>query len=61
LFKKFDYYVGVAMGWVEGFEDVVGHSKSFSDIYMVTALDKEVLDCERFSAGLAHCRFFLCA
>jgi len=48
-----DYFADVAMGWVEGFEDI-GHSKSFSDVYMVTALDKEVLDCERFSAGLAY-------
>ncbi|KAL4090663.1 hypothetical protein QTP88_025457 [Uroleucon formosanum] len=59
LFQKFDYYVDVAMDdWVEGFEDVVEYSKSLSDVYMVTALDKEMLDCERFSAGLAHCRFF---
>jgi len=25
---------------------------------MDTAVDKEVLDCERFSAGWAHCWFF---
>jgi hypothetical protein len=58
LFKKCDYFVVVVIGWVEGFEDVVGNLESFSCIYMVTILDKDVLDSERFSAGLAHCRFF---
>lgn len=58
LLKKCDYFVGVVMGWIEGFEDVVGHLESFSCICMVTTLDKEVFDCERFSAGLPHCRFF---
>jgi hypothetical protein len=58
LFKKCDYFVGVVMVWVEGFEDVVGNFESFSCTYMVTTLDKNVLGSERFSAGLAHCRFF---
>jgi hypothetical protein len=46
------------MGWVEDFEDIVGNFESFSCFYVVTTLNKYVLDSERFSTGLAHCRFF---